>query len=330
MFDSIKGRHAAWCVWRYDDNGRLYCAKAAWVGGVWGWREVLVVEHHGRGWRRDGGIDGIVVPSNPEAIETAFLAVAPVREARQGEPHITQHARRHIPHKRLEIDHACNGKGYERAQHLAAFLGDHVLLDPCLRAVAQRELFGELAVVVAEAALGDGVGVRGGPQQRSGRLSLQSQPVLVGEAVVAHDQRGQAVGEGIHARPRLVVGAFVRPYNVEARVDAGYRQSVEGRVAETQRCEVVCVWKLAGWVLACAGAGARPTHLVDDFFENVHGQVQQVQRALCSLLFALGCSRRLLGGWRRMRIRSGGRRGTRPHTVGQSLHGGRMRVVVGG
>ena len=54
----------------------------------------------------------------------------------------------------------------------------------------------------------------------------------MGEAVVAHDKRRQAVGEGVHASARLVVGAFVWPYDIEARIDAWYREPVEGRVAE--------------------------------------------------------------------------------------------------
>jgi hypothetical protein len=55
----------------------------------------------------------------------------------------------------------------------------------------------------------------------------------MGEAVVAHDQRGQAVGESVYAGARLIVGAFIGPYYIEARIDAGDREAVEGRVAET-------------------------------------------------------------------------------------------------
>lgn len=61
------------------------------------------------------------------------------------------------------------------------------------------------------------------------------------EAVVAHDKGGQAVGEGVDAGPRLGVGAFIGPDDVEAGVDAWDGEAVEGRVAERQRGEVVGV-----------------------------------------------------------------------------------------
>ena len=62
---------------------------------------------------------------------------------------------------------------------------------------------------------------------------------LMWEALVSHDERRKSVGEGIDAGPRLHVGALVGPDNVEARVDAWYREAVEGRVAERERRQVV-------------------------------------------------------------------------------------------
>jgi hypothetical protein len=76
----------------------------------------------------------------------------------------------------------------------------------------------------------------------------------VGEAVVAHDQCRQTIGKGVHAGARLVVGALVRPHNVETRVYARDRETMEGRVAEAERGEVVCVWKL----LSCWSAYTVP------------------------------------------------------------------------
>ena len=102
-----------------------------------------------------------------------------------------------------------------------------------MRSIAQRELLCELSVVVSESALRDRVRVGGGPKERGRRLSLQSQAVLVGEAIIAHDQRRETVRESVDAGTRLVVGTFIRPDNIEARVDARDRESVEGRVAET-------------------------------------------------------------------------------------------------
>lgn len=77
------------------------------------------------------------------------------------------------------------------------------------------------------------------------------QPVLVGEAIVAHDECREAVCEGVDAGTRLCVGALIRPYNVKARVDARNGEAVEGRVAERERSEVVSVWELHGsqWLL---------------------------------------------------------------------------------
>jgi len=72
-----------------------------------------------------------------------------------------------------------------------------------------------------------GIG-RTGRRGRRGRATLVTQACLVGEAVVAHDQRGQAVGEGIDAGAGLRVGAIVGPDNVEARVDAWDREAVQG------------------------------------------------------------------------------------------------------
>jgi hypothetical protein len=50
------------------------------------------------------------------------------------------------------------------------------------------------------------------------------------------------------------VGALVRPHNVETRVYARDRETMEGRVAEAERGEVVCVWKL----LSCWSAYTVP------------------------------------------------------------------------
>jgi len=69
-------------------------------------------------------------------------------------------------------------------------------------------------------------------------------PILVGEAVIAHDQCREAIGEGVHAGPGLCVRALVRPDDVETRVDARYGEPVECRVAESERSEVIGVGKL--------------------------------------------------------------------------------------
>ncbi len=76
------------------------------------------------------------------------------------------------------------------------------------------------------------------------KVTLLSRSVLVRKAVVAHDQRGQAIGEGVDAGAWLGVGALVRPDNVEARVDARDSEPVQGRVAEAQRGQVVGVGQL--------------------------------------------------------------------------------------
>lgn len=55
-----------------------------------------------------------------------------------------------------------------------------------------------------------------------------SQSALVWKAVITHDKRRQAVRERIHARPWLCVGAFVGPYDVEARVDVRDGDPVQG------------------------------------------------------------------------------------------------------
>lgn len=60
-----------------------------------------------------------------------------------------------------------------------------------------------------------GVG-RIGRRRRRRRAVLITQAGLMGEAVVAHDQRGQAIGEGIDAGAGLGMRAFVGPDNVEA------------------------------------------------------------------------------------------------------------------
>lgn len=75
------------------------------------------------------------------------------------------------------------------------------------------------------------------------------------EPILAHYQGREPKGEGIHTRPGLCVGALVGPYNVEARVDAGYRKAVEGGVAEGQRREIIRVGELYGR-LACTRACA--------------------------------------------------------------------------
>ena len=72
------------------------------------------------------------------------------------------------------------------------------------------------------------------------------------EAVVAHDEGCQAIGEGVDARAGLGVGALVGPNNVETRVDARYREAVQGRVAQGKRREVVGVGELA----SCVSLGA--------------------------------------------------------------------------
>lgn len=76
-----------------------------------------------------------------------------------------------------------------------------------------------------------------------------------------------------------------------------------------------------------ADGGGGHTHLVDDFLEDVDGQVQQPQRALGRLLFAL---------WRRggrglgRRAHGSGRGRVCPHVVGRSLGGQQLRVVQRG
>lgn len=68
------------------------------------------------------------------------------------------------------------------------------------------------------------------------------------EAVVAHDQCCETIGEGVDAGPGLRVRAFIWPDYVETRVDAGDGEPVEGRVAEGERCEVVRVRELETYV----------------------------------------------------------------------------------
>jgi hypothetical protein len=75
--------------------------------------------------------------------------------------------------------------------------------------------------------------------------SLLPESVLVRKAVVSHDKRSQAVREGVDARPRLCMGAFVWPDDVEARVDARYGEAVQRGVAEGEGGEVVGVRELA-------------------------------------------------------------------------------------
>jgi hypothetical protein len=114
-----------------------------------------------------------------------------------------------------------------------------------LRAVAQRELFGELAIVVAESSRLNRIRCSGGFGGRvKGIVALVSEATLVGEAVIAHDQRGQAIGECIYAGPWFRVGALVRPDNIEARVDAWDREPMQGRVAKGEGGEVVGVREL--------------------------------------------------------------------------------------
>ena len=52
------------------------------------------------------------------------------------------------------------------------------------------------------------------------------------KALLAHDQRGQPIGQGIDAGPRLGMGALVGPDDVEAGVNAWDCEAVEGGVGE--------------------------------------------------------------------------------------------------
>lgn len=124
------------------------------VGRCW---EVRVVEYHWRRGRRNRRIDCIVVPANPQTLQTTVVAISAVGKARQGKPHVPQHSSRHVPDKRLKIDHARNGKRHQCAQHLPTLFRDDVLLHPCLWSVAEGELLGKLSVVVTESASGDRV-----------------------------------------------------------------------------------------------------------------------------------------------------------------------------
>jgi hypothetical protein len=265
-----------------DYEGRLHGSRSARVtGGRRRRRYVYVVEDHGR--RRWGhrGINAVVVPSYPQALETTVLAVCPIRQTGECEPDVSEDAGRHVPDEGFEVDHAGYGESHEGPEHLAALLGDHVLLDPGCGAVAQGELLGELGIVVAKAAPRDGVRCRASAgAARDGALVAQA--VLVGKAVVARDQRREAVGEGIDARARLRVGALIGPHNVEARVDARHGEAVEGRVAERERGEIVGVRELRGQRSVGRqrrAAQDRAAHLVYDVLEDVHGQVEQPQRA---------------------------------------------------
>jgi hypothetical protein len=116
-----------------------------------------------------------------------------------------------------------------------------------LWAVAKRELFGELAIVVAKSSRVNGVRCSGGFGDGIWGVPLLAKSVLVREAVFAHDQRSQAVRERIDARARLRVRAFVGPDDVEARIDARYCEPVQGRVAEGERSQVVRVRELSGF-----------------------------------------------------------------------------------
>lgn len=82
---------------------------------------------------------------------------------------------------------------------------------------------------------------------------------LVREALVSHDERREAVGESIDARAWLHVGALVGPDNIEARIDAWYRETVEGRVAEREGREVVGVRELRGIMISLWFHGRRET-----------------------------------------------------------------------
>jgi hypothetical protein len=208
-------------------------------------REVRVVEDHWRRGRRNRRIDCVVMPANPQTVKTAVVAISAARKARQRKPHVPQHSRRHIPDECLKVDHARNGKSDQRAQHLPTLFRDDILLHPCLWSVAEGEFLRELAVVVAKSAPGDGVRSGRVRARRASRV-LPVQLALVWEALVAHDERGQAVGESVNARARLHVGALVGPDNIEARVDAWDGEAVQGRVAEREGGEVVGVWQLLG------------------------------------------------------------------------------------
>ena len=213
--------------------------------GIRGCWEVRVVEYHGRRGERNRRIDCVVVPANPQTVKTTVVAISAAGKARQGKPHVPQNSSRHVPDERLEVDHARNGKSHQCAQHLPTLFRDDVLLHPCLRSVAEGELLRELSVVVAESAARDGVR-RGRLRARRASRVLPVLLALVGKALVAHDEGGQAVGEGVNARARLHVGALVGPDNIEARVDAWDREAVQGRVAERQGGEVVGMRQLLG------------------------------------------------------------------------------------
>jgi hypothetical protein len=81
MFDSVERRHATRRVGRHHNDRGLDGAKSAGMRGVWGRRQVLVVEYHGRRGGRDWGVDCVIVPAYPEPVQTAFLAITPVCEA---------------------------------------------------------------------------------------------------------------------------------------------------------------------------------------------------------------------------------------------------------
>lgn len=130
-------------------------------------------------------------------------------------------------------------------------------MHPSLRSVAQGEFLGELAVVVAKPPSRKRVRRLIASVRRIGIDALEPAAVLVGKAVVAHDQRGQAIGQGIDAGARLGVGALVGPHNVEARVDARDGEAVQGRVAEAERSEVVSVRQLlrSAWSVGVLNRG---------------------------------------------------------------------------
>lgn len=74
----------------------------------------------------------------------------------------------------------------------------------------------------------------------------------MGEAVVAHDQGGEAVGKGVDARTRLGMGAFIGPYYIKAGVNTRDGEAVESRMAEREGGQVVCVRQLHGRALVSA------------------------------------------------------------------------------
>lgn len=158
---------------------------------------------------------------------------------------------------------------------------------------------------------------------------------LVRKAVIAHNESRQPVCQRIYAGARLGVRALVRPNDIEARVDTWYGQTVQGRMAETQGCQVICMRKLSrSWWLACShvrrewpSAMSRSSaYLLYDLLQYVYGQIEQLQRSGGSLLFALRQTRGWLWQWRKGPV---SRRHARSGTVCLSVNSRGMCIVLG-